>query len=692
MHSTLQVMICLGMATLVSQTVGATNIIAEHSGATSPEEGSVSWGAKGENSSSGNSHVQPDAGDGGSWRIHADVQYHMDSLFTDHPELLRSGWTFQWRMAIDHVVGDQIHIYIRDTHDFLQIHFHQNGLIQVANGLGMVENLATWRTSDDGGEFSNYRIVMDPGPTESLDDDEFSLFQDGVPIVSARRRHNLADATGDTVEWGSFKGNNISRWSLARFTKSFSPPPEKHDAGRPTVFKDVTEEVGLVRDGTPAAWGDFNQDGFVDLYLNGSLWRNEGGRSFTKIENTGITAHGRGIWGDFDNDGRVDLCGFRHGKLYRNLGDGRFQESLMPQRPTEASNGAVWGDFDGDSFLDLYVGGYETPQDYQHDAIYRNKGDGTFELIWTTPGRRRPARGITATDFDEDGDLDVYVSNYRLEPNLLYQNDGNGAFMEVGKEFGVWGDGSNTDFGHTIGSCWGDLDNDGHVDLFIGNFSHPPRHQDRPKFMKNLGPEHGFRFEDKTVGAGLHWQESYASPALGDYDNDGDLDLYLTTVYSRGRGGIENRPVLYRNDGGWRFIDVTKKSGLSLLPRTHQAAWADYDNDGDLDLITADRLFRNEGTSHHWLKIRLVGAGNVNRSAIGAQVRIRLVDRILTRHVETGTGAGNQHDPTLHFGLGSHADKVELEILWPHGSVQKITTDVDRTIIVKSDGTVLPLN
>jgi len=452
--------------------------------------------------------------------------------------------------------------------------------------------------------------------------------------------------------------------------------------GENNVFRNVAKSLGLKLSGNRGAWGDYDNDGFVDLFADGALWRNEGGKKFTRIQ---VSAGGSAIWGDFDNDGDLDLYGCEQHRLLRNDGAGGFvdvSKGLAPARG-KSRRCATWGDFDGDGFLDLYIGGTEGPG-YQPNTVLHNKGDGTFEQRWQPGGKARPTRGITTADFDEDGDLDVYISNYRLEPNLLWQNDGKGAFREVGRAFGVWGDGGLGAWGHTIGSCWGDLDNDGHLGLFVGNFSHAPSYQDRPKFLRNKGPEGGFRFEEKTGKAGLHWQESYASPSLGDYDNDGDLDLYFTTVYGTASRGIKNYPVLYRNEGNWRFVNVTAETGLSHIGPTYQAAWADFDNDGDLDLLTNGRLYQNNTPPQHWLEVRLRGGGKVNRDAIGAQVRIRLGDRIMTRQKTVGTGASNQNSPTLHFGLGDHGEDVELLIRWPQtAAVQKVKTQVDRVVVVE---------
>ena len=448
--------------------------------------------------------------------------------------------------------------------------------------------------------------------------------------------------------------------------------------GPTPTFVDVTDRVGLTGLARcEAAWGDYNSDGWVDLYVGGQLWRNDAGQQFTRVAD--VSLQGVGIWGDYDNDGHADLfCWVGTGKLYRNNAGRGFEDrsDRLPELPMENSRGAVWGDFDGDGWLDLYVGGYEAPG-YQPDCIYRNTCEGTFVKVWQTRGKPLPARGITAADFDEDGDLDIYVSNYRLVPNLLWRNNGRGVFADVARAHGVDGDGGLGAWGHTIGSAWGDLDNDGHLDLFAGNFSHSPAYQDRPKFYRNRGPKHGFRFEDRSKRAGLAWQESFASPTLGDFDNDGRLDMYNSTVYPRDHG------VLYRNNGDWTFTNVTPRLGATVKG-TYQAAWADYDSDGDLDLVTGGRLFRNQQRTGHWLKVRLRGDGRtVNRDAIGAQVRVRLGLYTLTRQVEGATGEGNQNDRALHLGLGKQNRPLQLTIQWPNGTSQTLGTRPDRSITVE---------
>lgn len=450
------------------------------------------------------------------------------------------------------------------------------------------------------------------------------------------------------------------------------------------TFKDRTTDFGLQIAGDGACWTDFNNDGWADLCAGGGVWISQKGKSFTKLADIG-----QAVAADFDNDGYPDLFSWSQVKLYHNEKGKGFTPVALPELPKTVSRGACWGDFNNDGFVDLYLGGYESwdpPITYPSMILINQKGK-SFKLAWTEANYR--SRGITACDFDVDGDTDIYVSNYRLQPNNLLLNNGKGEFKDVAGEYGVLATTAPFGGGHSIGSAWGDFDNDGNIDLFAGNFAHVDSRGDQPKsrFLKNLGKAKQYHFEDKGT-CGVFYQESYASPAVGDYDNDGDLDLFFTTVYATASFGKKNYPVLYRNDGSYTFADGTAAAGLSEQGATYQAAWADYDQDGDLDLVTAGKLYENQGGSAHWLGVRLQGDGKrVNSSAIGTQVRIRLRGKVLTRQVEAGTGEGNQNDLTLHFGLGDYKGRVELEVLWPGGKTQKVfAVPTDRIVNIAYRG------
>ena len=446
------------------------------------------------------------------------------------------------------------------------------------------------------------------------------------------------------------------------------------------VFTDRTADLGLQLSTDAACWADFDNDGWVDLCASGVVWKNNAGKGFTKLADAGAS-----VAADFDNDGFVDLFCWSSLRLYRNDAGKGFAEVELLELPKCVSRGTCWGDFDGDGFVDLYVGGYE---DWDAgitypDMVLLNEKGKAFRVAWTESRYR--ARGVTACDFDQDGDLDVYVSNYRLQPNLLWLNDGTGKFRDVAAEYGAVATSPGFEGGHAIGAAWGDFDNDGLIDLFAGNFAHVDNRGDQPKsrFLRNLGPEKGHKLQDLGT-CGVFYQESYASPSAGDYDNDGDLDLFFTTVYGTASFGKKNYPVLYRNDANFTFADATASAQVAELSPTYQAAWADYDNDGDLDLASGGKLFENQGNGNAWLKVSLQGDGvAVNRSAIGAQVRVRLAGTVPTRQVEAGTGEGNQNDLTLHFGLGQQKAPVALDIFWPNGTKQTVANvELNRLVTV----------
>lgn len=442
-------------------------------------------------------------------------------------------------------------------------------------------------------------------------------------------------------------------------------------------FRDRTADLVPELGGSKACWADFDRDGWTDLCVGGVVWKNEKGKKFSKLTHGVADA----VAADFDNDGWGDLCSWPS-RVLRNREGKEFERINLPELPNCISQSACWADVNGDAFVDVYVAGFENWEaGITYPSYFLINDTGRAFQLGAQDARYR-ARGATACDFDRDADVDIYVSNYRLQPNLLWINDGKGKFKDKAAELNAVATSPGFAGGHSIGAAWGDFDNDGLFDLFAGNFAHVDGRGDQPKsrFLRNLGPEKMHIFDDRGP-CGVFYQESYASPAAGDYDNDGDLDLFFTTVYGVASFDVKNNPVLFRNDGDFKFTDVTAEAKLNGLPPTYQAAWSDFDQDGDLDLVTANKLFENTGTQGHWLRVVLEGDGKlVNRSAIGSQVRVRLNDHTLSRQVEAGTGEGNQNDLALHFGLGEHAEPVRLEIFWPNGTEQIIEAAVvDRT-------------
>jgi len=434
------------------------------------------------------------------------------------------------------------------------------------------------------------------------------------------------------------------------------------------TFENVTEALGL--EGmvdSEAYWVDYNNDGWTDLQDGGRIWRNEEGKTFVKVAGGGS----QNSWADLDNDGYLDFWNPASGVVNFGSAEGRFtQPKKNPERLCEVSDGGTCADVDGDGLVDIYWTGFEN-NGFQPDAIWLNQGDRAFKLIWKTEGPAQAGRGTMTCDFDNDGDMDIYVTNYYVQPNVLWINNGSGKFTDGAGEYGV--SGGN---GYSMGSAFGDLDNDGYIDLLAGNFARAG--QPQSQFLRNLGPDRKFHFENKGT-CGVNQLQS-TSPALGDYDNDGDLDLFFAAISYGGVGQCG----LYRNEGNWKFKDVTGEVGLGALTGTGQAAWGDFDNDGDLDLASGGRLWRNSGNKNKWLKVRPVGTADYNRSAVGAQVRIKLGDKVLTRQVESSTGRGNLNDFVPHFGLGAYAGgEVEITVTWPNGREKKETVEVNKRVTVE---------
>lgn len=449
-----------------------------------------------------------------------------------------------------------------------------------------------------------------------------------------------------------------------------------------TKFIDQTASLGLELGGTAACWADLNNDGWSDLCCGGTVWKNEEGQKFSRL----ATGLGELIAADFNNDGFVDLFSWSNFKLYQNIDGKKFVPFDLPELPTSVSLGACWADFNRDGYIDLYVGGYE---DWGKGITYpdlflMNEKGAAFRLARTDSQFR--ARGVTACDYDLDGDPDIYVSNYRLQPNLLWVNDGAGNFENKAPTLNAVATSDKFGGGHSIGAAWGDFDNDGLLDLFAGNFAHRDSRGNQPqsRFLKNLGSGKGYTFEDRGT-SGVFYQESYASPTVGDFDNDGNLDLFFTTVYGTASFGKKNNAVLYKNQTNFKFSDVTADNNLENLPPTYQAAWADYDRDGDLDLITANKLYQNQLENRDWLKVLVHGNGtDLNRSAVSTVVKVIAGKNVFARAVEAGTGQGNQNEMTLHFGLGNADTPVSIEIMGPNQKSQTFrAVDFNRLVTIQ---------
>ncbi len=424
--------------------------------------------------------------------------------------------------------------------------------------------------------------------------------------------------------------------------------------------------------GVGAAWGDYDGDGDPDLYVTSDgtgnkLFRNDGPGMFTDVTDgpLGDTYRSRAAaWGDYDDDGDLDLYVLNtaldssaDNKLLRNDGDGRFVD--IPGVLLDGSrndSGIAWGDYDNDGDLDLFVAG-------EPSRLIVNAGDNAFFLA--TPPAVSPSLAVAVAvfDYDDDNDVDLYL-RFSSVPHQLLRNDGAMTFVDVTSgPLGTPGGGDG-------GIAAGDYDNDEDLDLVVLS-----RTAGAAKLLRNEG---GGTFVDAPdVDLQL---TNLICPAAGDYDNDGDLDLYLT------RDLAPNR--LLRNDGPAGFVDGTS-GPLGTVGSSRGAASADYDGNGNLDLYLASsasirRLIQREAPGSHWLHVDLEGTFS-NSSGIGARVRVLVTDLgVQIREIGAGTGCLAQDSLTAEFGLGSATSVDSLEVRWPSGIVQtfgEIAADQRITII-----------
>ena len=418
---------------------------------------------------------------------------------------------------------------------------------------------------------------------------------------------------------------------------------------------------------------------------------------------------GSGVaWIDYDNDGFLDIyvTGYGSNQLYRNNGDGTFADVTARAGVSGGSwsSSAAWLDYDRAGWLDLYVvryldydvknapycgykrEGYRMycdPQQFDGvpDLLYHNNKDGAFTEVSRKAGIANPAGkglGVAVGDINLDGWPDIFVTNDGVR-NFLYRNKGDGTFADVTYGAAVGFDMNGTPMAG-MGVDIGDYDGDGKPDVFMTAFS-----RQYNTLFRNLG---AWRFEDVTLQTGL--ESGFLTLAFGakmlDFDSDGDLDLYATNGHVTDNVELydpqlsyRQKDLLYENLGHGRFQDVSAQSGPAFQIRHvgRGAAIGDYDNDGDLDIVVADcggppLLFRNEGGNRkHWIIIRARGRES-NRFGVGAKVRVTRGGRTLLCELNPSGSYLSTSDFRLHVGLGAEAIITKLEIEWPSGKKQTL--------------------
>jgi hypothetical protein len=467
--------------------------------------------------------------------------------------------------------------------------------------------------------------------------------------------------------------------------------------------------------GGGAAFLDYDQDGYIDVYICSGTWldslntgpkpeklpgnhlyRNRKDGTFedvTRKAGVGGPWYSMGVTvGDYNNDGYPDLYVTNYGPnvLLKNNGNGTFSDVTRRAGVAggdELSVGAVWFDYDNDGLLDIYVGnylnfdpdykyyyapdGFPGPMAYdsQKDVLYHNRGDGIFEdvteimKIIDIDGR---AMGVGAADYNDDGFVDIYVANDHTL-NYLFQNDS-------GKKFTDRGIMSGTAFSQSgeatvsMSADFADYNNDGLLDMFVSDDTYCA-------LYKNEG--NGV-YTDKSYSSGLSplcaqfvgWSSSFV-----DYDNDGDVDIFKANGALKHLYGHEDQ--LLENLDGEKFADVSLERGEYFQQEYvgRGACMGDYDNDGDMDVLVVnlnDRcrfLRNNKGNLNNWLLIRLIGTSS-NRDGIGARINITSEGKQQIAQKKSTTGYISQNDPRIHFGLGKVKLIERIEIKWPSGKEQ----------------------
>ncbi|MFN8061437.1 MAG: penicillin acylase family protein [Vicinamibacterales bacterium] len=451
-------------------------------------------------------------------------------------------------------------------------------------------------------------------------------------------------------------------------------------------FEPVQPELFAIAGAESSAWADFDNDGDLDLFVGfrgqmNRLYRNDAGHfvdvaaavGVADAEETRVAA-----WGDYDGDGHVDLyVGFApgartHNKLYRNDGDGRHFTDVAVGLGVDGagtSRQAAFVDYDNDGDLDLFVAYRDSP-----NTLFRNDG-GRFTDVTASSGIGDPRRtvGVVWFDMDQDGDLDAFVANQNGDNDGFYRNDG-GHFVDVAKTLHMDGGRRPAPYGG-VGPSVADYDNDGDLDLYVANYG--------PNFLyRNDG---GGRFTEVAAELGIAGDYHATTSNWGDYDNDGRPDLYVATYLT---GIMYVRDYLYRNEGK-SFRDVIPPIVLKH-DASHGVQWADFDQDGDLDLALADNgptgqhfLFRNllpPERAHRAVNVMVLdAAGRATRA--GSEVRVYAAGtRTLygTGLVDTGSGYCSQNVMPVHVGLPA-AGRVDVEVtaLTPRGRDVTRVADVD---------------
>ena len=512
-------------------------------------------------------------------------------------------------------------------------------------------------------------------------------------------------------------------------SKSSTPSVYKNPVADDDFFQEIGKEIGLdfvhsigadhlnnivESVGGGAAFLDYDQDGFMDIYACSGTWikgfskseepeelpknrlyRNNQDGTFEDVtEKAGVGGpwYSMGVTvGDFNNDGYPDIYVSNNGSntLYQNNGNGAFKDITKRAKVggNKCSVGAVWMDYDNDGLLDLYVGNYlnfdpeykyyyapdgfpgPLAYDSQKDVLYHNQGDGIFEDVTEKMGIidiDGRAMGVGAADYDDDGFVDIYVANDHTV-NFMWHNDQGKGFTDRGVMSGT-GFSQGGEATVSMSVDFADYNGDELLDMFISDDNYC-------SLYKNLG--NGV-FSDKSYFSGISvasgqfvgWSSSFF-----DYDNDGDVDIFKSNGELKHTYGQEDQ--LFENIGDGKFQDVSVERSKYFREENvgRGACLGDYDNDGDIDIFIVNLdshskfIRNNKGNQNNWLTLNLIGETS-NRDAVGSRIKITAGGKVQTAQKKSTTGYLSQNDSRVHFGLVKNDIVEKIEIKWPSGKFQ----------------------
>ncbi|MEX2028515.1 MAG: CRTAC1 family protein [Candidatus Curtissbacteria bacterium] len=501
------------------------------------------------------------------------------------------------------------------------------------------------------------------------------------------------------------------------------------------AFTNVIEDSGILKT-TPqnifgysgAAWSDYDNDGFLDLLLSREfvkLYKNNGNDTFTDVtEKSGLgnKKAAAGFFADYDNDGCPDLYLSGENSLLHNNCAGSFDNVTQKAgiKPSVSPTGAAWADYDSDGYLDLYVANFGQLKEKlgnnkrlylsEPNFLYRNNGNGTF----TDVAEKTGTHGVTQClkgfekdqiespggpykesfqpiwfDYNNDRKIDLFVATDRgISP--LYKNGGGGTFTDVTREAGL------CRFNTGMGVTAGDYDSDGNMDLYLTNFG--------PNYLwHNMGTG-SFTEKAAETNTADHSSVGWGTQFF-DYDNDGSEDIYVVNGAAKDEVGVPSKTGsdfydangiekdasgkiyagnkldrLYKNDGHGKFKDVSEAEGIAGSIAKGAGALADFDNNGFADIFVVPdpyeqnapySLYKNRGNSNNWITIKLIGTKS-NRDAIGARIILKAGGKTQTREVLSSSSFLSQNSLWQTFGLGKTQKIDSIEILWPSGQKQTI--------------------